>query len=129
MLSVVAPQCAPRYTWGSATSSTSIRVTWTPPPNSKCRNGVLRGYKVAYKSTNAYHWIQKTEIDVKDTTTTVVTGLDKYIEYSFQVLAYTVKDGPLSNTLVRRTKEDGRFLYISMSLLHFKLNDIAETIQ
>ena len=41
-------------------------------------------------------------------TTTDVTGLDKYTEYSFQVLAYTVKDGPISNAIVKRTKEDGK---------------------
>jgi len=40
-------------------------------------------------------------------TTTVVTGLDKYTEYSFQVLAYTVKSGPWSENVVQTTKEDG----------------------
>jgi len=40
-------------------------------------------------------------------TTTVVTGLDKYSEYSFQVLAYTVQEGPLSEEIKATTKEDG----------------------
>ena len=48
-------------------------------------------------------------IKTSSATSAVVSGLDKYTEYSFQVLAYTVKNGPLSNALVKRTNEDGRF--------------------
>ncbi len=41
--------------------------------------------------------------------TTSVTGLDKYTEYEFQVLAFTsVGDGPKSSIKVARTKEDGK---------------------
>ena len=41
----------------------------------------------------------------------VVTGLDKYTEYEFQVLAYTsVGDGLNSSVVVERTKEDGKSL-------------------
>ena len=37
-----------------------------------------------------------------------VTGLDKYTQYEFQVLAFTsVGDGPRSSFVVERTKEDG----------------------
>ena len=39
----------------------------------------------------------------------VVTGLDKYTEYEFQVLAFTsAGDGPKSSAVVRRTKEGGK---------------------
>ena len=38
----------------------------------------------------------------------VVTGLDKYTQYEFQVLAFTsVGDGTMSSVKVERTKEDG----------------------
>ena len=38
-----------------------------------------------------------------------VTGLDKFTEYEFQVLAYTSDgDGPKSPVVVKRTKEDGK---------------------
>ena len=37
-----------------------------------------------------------------------VIGLDKFTEYGFQVLAYTLDgDGPKSPVEVKRTKEDG----------------------
>ena len=38
-----------------------------------------------------------------------VTGLDKYTEYEFQVLAFTsVGDGPKSSSKVKRTLKDGK---------------------
>ena len=43
------------------------------------------------------------------TLTKDVTGLDKYTEYEFEVLAFTsVGDGPTSSVKVERTKEDGK---------------------
>ncbi|KAK3706777.1 hypothetical protein QZH41_015342, partial [Actinostola sp. cb2023] len=102
-----APVCAPRLTSVQAVSSTSIRVTWAPPPNTKCRNGVLRGYKVAYKLNRRGSTINYLDVKNGRATTIVVSGLVKYTEYSLQVLAYTIKNGPLSRALVKRTKEDG----------------------
>ena len=50
-------------------------------------------------------------INRRNTLTTVVTGLDKYTEYEFQVLAYTSGgDGPKSCVEVERTLEDGKKL-------------------
>ena len=38
----------------------------------------------------------------------LVSKLDKYTEYEFQVLAFSSKgDGPKSSVVVERTKEDG----------------------
>ena len=42
-----------------------------------------------------------------------VTGLDKYTEYEFQVLAFTsTGDGPKSSVVVKRTKEDGKCFHL-----------------
>ena len=50
-------------------------------------------------------------INSNATRTRDVSGLDKYTEYEFQVLAFTsVGDGPKSSVLVERTKEDGKAL-------------------
>jgi len=104
-----APDCPPKMTSVQAVSSTSIRVTWAPLMDSKqCRlNGVLRGYKVVYRLNRRGSSMKYQYIRAGGSTTTVVTGLDKYTEYSFQVLAYTVKDGPPSKEMKTRTLEDG----------------------
>ncbi len=50
--------------------------------------------------------------------TIVVTKLDKYTLYDFQVLAFTsVGDGPNSSVLMKRTKEDGKMTYFLMHIL------------
>jgi len=75
----------------------------------QCRlNGVLRVYKVAYRLNRRGSKMMYQDIRAGGRTTADVNGLDKYTEYSFQVLAYTVKDGPPSNEIERRTKEDGK---------------------
>jgi len=127
---VVAPSCSPRLTSVQALSSTSIRVTWSPLKDSRqCRlNGVLRGYKVAYKLNRHRSGIMYQDVKGSDRTTTVVTDLDKYTEYSFQVLAYTVTDGPWGRQAVTRTKEDGTFKSILYIYVHYfcypKLNHV-----
>ena len=46
-----------------------------------------------------------------------VTGLDKYTEYEFQVLAFTsVGDGPKSSVKVERTMEDGRIIIMIINM-------------
>ena len=54
--------------------------------------------------------MEKTElISDENTFTKTVTGLLKYTEYEFQVLAFTsAGDGPKSSKLVKRTNEDGK---------------------
>ena len=48
-------------------------------------------------------------IQNKGTLTKNVTGLEKYTDYEFEVLAYTsVGDGPNSSSIIERTKEDGK---------------------
>ena len=48
-------------------------------------------------------------INSGSTLTKDVTGLDKYTEYAFQVLAFTsVGDGTKSSIEVARTREDGK---------------------
>ena len=51
------------------------------------------------------------------TLTKEVTGLHKYTEYEFQVLAFTfVGDGPNSSVEVERTRQDGKIW--NMCTLH-----------
>ena len=72
---------------------------------------MLRGYKVAYKLHPSGSSLQYLDVNNPSSTTIEVTRLGKYTEYSFQVLAYTVKDGPLSDEKVIRTQEDGKQLF------------------
>ena len=54
-------------------------------------------------------------INSGSTFTKDVTGLDKYTEYEFEVLAFTsAGDGPNSSVKVERTMEDGNIIFLLM---------------
>ncbi|KXJ10726.1 Receptor-type tyrosine-protein phosphatase F, partial [Exaiptasia diaphana] len=99
-----APDCPPKLKSVEAVSSTSIRVTWDPPPNTSCRNGILRGYKVLYRRPGDRNWQMSNvapTVQWKD-----IANLQKYTLYMFKVVAYTVKDSEPSNTITRMTLQD-----------------------
>lgn len=87
-------------------SSTSVRMGWALPSET---NGIIRGFKVRYEKAGT---TSSKNIPGTTTLSYVVTGLDKCTQYSFRILAYTVKDGPYTSVVQKTTAEDGRILYI-----------------
>ena len=92
----------------TAKSSTSITASWQlPPPDA--RNGIITGFKLFFKEKSSSGSSAEIRINNGSTQTKDVTGLSKYTEYEFQVLAFTsIGDGPLTSIVVKRTKEDGK---------------------
>ncbi|PFX13899.1 Down syndrome cell adhesion molecule-like protein Dscam2 [Stylophora pistillata] len=90
----------------NVTSSISIIASWQLPPKNS-RNGIIRGFKLYYKKKGSSGAGRMQSINNQATHNKVVTGLEKYTEYEFQVLAFTsVGDGPKSSVKISRTKED-----------------------
>ena len=114
-ISISAPTCFPTLVSAQATSSMSIRLTWVPLPNTKCRNGILRGYRIIYHISEG-GVTRHIDIKTPNATTRDVTGLRKYTSYRFYVRAYTNENGPMSNQLTNRTDEDGKYGSIVISL-------------
>ena len=94
-----------------AASSTNITANWQLPPVDS-RNGIIKGFKLFYKKKDPAGSPTTTQTINNGTTfAKTVTGLAKYTEYEFQVLAFTsVGDGPRSSVKSKRTMEDGRRL-------------------
>nr|XP_056723657.1 receptor-type tyrosine-protein phosphatase F isoform X2 [Euleptes europaea] len=101
------PSAPPQEVECVSTSSTTIRVSWVPPP-AQSRNGVITQYSVAYQA-----------MEGEDSTKHVVEGighersswdisnLEKWTEYKVWVRAHTdVGPGPESNPVLVRTDED-----------------------
>ena len=94
--------------------STSIRASWQLPPED-FRNGIIQGFKLFYKKKGIAGSASTELITDGNTLTKNVTGLLKYTEYEFQVLAFTsVGDGPRSFVKTVRTNEDGKQKTISI---------------
>lgn len=100
------PSSPPENPKCNVLSSTSIYVTWSPPP-AESQNGKLRGYKVAYL---AYDDIYDTDPQTVKSNNQYLTidNLRKFTNYSVWVLAYTkVGDGVKSKQMSCQTHEDG----------------------
>ena len=97
------PSQAPTGFTVTASTSTSITASWQLPPK-YARHGNITGFKLFMNDSEG----SSTVFNVKSLTR-VVSGLKKYTEYEFQVLAFSSKgDGPKSSVVVKRTKEDGK---------------------
>ena len=108
--SIVAPSATPSGFTVTAKTSTSITASWQLPPEDD-RNGIITGFKLLYKKKGSSGSPAQLNINSGSTLTKVVTGLDEYTEYEFQVLAYTsIGDGPKSSKKYERTKEGGKRL-------------------
>ena len=101
------PSQAPRNLSLTAKNSTSIEASWQLPP-AEDSNGIITGFKLFYKKKGSSGSPTQITINSGSILTKVVTELDEYTEYEFQVLAYTsVGDGPKSSAKSKRTMEDG----------------------
>ena len=106
--SIAVPSSPPSIFSLTASSSTSITVSWQLPP-ADSRNGIMTGFKSFYKKKDSAGSATMVPINSGGTLTKDVTGLDRYTEYEFQVLAFTsVGDGPKSPAKVNRTLQDGK---------------------
>ena len=91
----------------TASSSTSITASWQLPPVF-ARHGNIAGFKLFYKKKGSGGSATTLPISDGRTSSKTVSGLDKFTEYEFQVLAFTSDgDGPKSLAKVKRTMEDG----------------------
>ncbi|XP_022807816.1 uncharacterized protein LOC111344820 [Stylophora pistillata] len=100
------PSQAPSNLTLSASSSTSITASWQLPP-AYSRHANITGFKLFYKKKGFMESMNVSTINGGITFSRDITGLEKYTEYEFQVLAFTSHgDGPKNSVVVERTKED-----------------------
>ncbi|XP_052750184.1 cell adhesion molecule Dscam2 isoform X2 [Galleria mellonella] len=86
-------------------SSSSMKVTWNPPPIGQ-HGGLIQGYKVIYSPFTSDQ-ADVGEIKRVTTTDTYLHTLRKYTNYSIQVLAFTnAGDGKRSPPVFCMTEED-----------------------
>ena len=94
----------------TALTSTSVRVSWQLPNADS-----IHGIRLLYKIRNSSDPLTLKTIQNNSSVTTNVTGLGKYTEYEFQVLAFQKMafgadgNGPISPVkVIARTNEDGK---------------------
>ena len=95
----------------TSSTSTSITAYWQLPPK-YARHGTITGFKLFYAkkgSQGSPAVLTSNVTSLVGVVGRLVSRLDKYTEYEFQVLAFSSKgDGPKSSVVVESTKEDGK---------------------
>lgn len=119
------PSAPPQDIKCSSTSSTTLRVSWRPPP-SESQNGALVGYRVHYQVVGPTEGASVDEDFLHEAATSageeqvVLQQLEKWTQYRISVSASTViGPGPESEPLICRTDEDGTvFFFLGPRILH-----------
>ncbi|KAM6940425.1 protein sidekick-1-like [Xenentodon cancila] len=100
------PSGSPVNVTAEAVSSSRIMLSWSTLPQAQ-RNGVILGYKVLHREKDSEGPPSVQEAEGEGNLSLLLRDLSKYTMYVLQVLAYTrMGDGPPSNPVLLRTKED-----------------------
>lgn len=102
-----APSSAPGDVSITGVSSTSIQISWTPPPPAN-RNGIITEYRISVVEVDT-----GTQQDhVSPTTSFIVQSLHPSYTYHFSVSAHTVETGPYSAIEILQIPEDSKYYYV-----------------
>jgi len=102
------PGESPGNVRGQSNSSTSILVEWDLP-RQEVLYGVLRGFRIQYvAATNARIPSSSvtTELISEQQTSYTISNLEKFTNYSIEVTAVTVGEGPYSSPIIVITDQD-----------------------
>lgn len=92
-----APSATVQELSGVNSSSTSLIISWEPPPLDD-RNGVIRGYNISYgisaEDPSTYSTMSTVNTRIE------LTGLAKFTQYSVTVIAFTTAPGPSASVEV-----------------------------
>lgn len=107
------PSAPPQDISCTSPSSTSILVSWAPPPL-EFQNGVITGYSIQYSTTDGNKMSKRIDGISPESSPYLLENLEKWTEYGITIRAQTeAGDGPESLQLLIRTKEDGMFPQIN----------------
>lgn len=114
-LSSPAPSAPPQKVTCVSTGSTTVRVSWVPPP-ADSRNGIITQYSVAYEAVDGEDRKRHVVDGIsREHSSWDLLGLEKWTEYRVWVRAHTdVGPGPESSPVLVRTDEDGRLQWVTL---------------
>ena len=98
----VAPSSSPVGVATSSVTSTSIQITWNPPPDDQI-NGIIQHYTVQVHVGGGQEQVQYETTSLQLT----LTDLQPYCTHTIYVAAFTVALGPFSEPLTAQTAASG----------------------
>ena len=109
-----APNAPPTALFGSSTDSTTIALSWNPPPPEN-QNGMIRHYTINVTELNS----GESFILISINTDIVLSSLHPFYVYEIRIAAVSIATGP-SAFLRVHTEEDGQlpFQIIYVKIAH-----------
>ena len=96
----------PRNVRGQSNSSTSILVEWDRP-REELLYGILRGFRIRYGVAMDMNITTTTELIPEQQLSYIIENLEEFTNYSIEVTAVTVGEGPYSTPIIVITDQDG----------------------
>ena len=98
-----APASAPTNITGHATDSTTIVLSWSPPPPGD-QNGIIRSYNISVIEQDTGREFSRDSVNTEES----FHSLHPFYIYSVTVTATTVAPGPPSLPIIVQTEEDSK---------------------
>ena len=106
----IGPSTPPQDVTTTVINSTSISVSWNPPPLPD-QNGDIIGYQLIITNQNKNNFSGYV-VNITNVTSYVAINLQEFEVYSFEIAAMTVIGlGPFSNAITNQTLEDSKYVY------------------
>ena len=96
----------PRNVRGQSNSSTSILVEWDQPKE-EVLYGILRGFRIRYGVAMDTNITTTTELIPEQQSSYIIHNLEEFTNYSIEVTAVTVGEGPYSTPINVITDQGG----------------------
>ena len=100
------PSAPPVNPSGSSFTSTSITLSWSPPPVEH-QNGIIRSYIINLIELETSAIYSYMSFATESTIQLTVNSLHPYYTYQFTITAVTIGSGPPTDTFTVQTLEDG----------------------
>lgn len=97
------PSGAPEKLTVVALSSSTVQVSWDPPPRDKL-NGPINGYVLSIVGVNSH---EEFEIDTNRSSNITFSSLHPFYTYSYTIAAVGIGIGPYSSAVLFQMPEDG----------------------
>ena len=107
---------------GQSNSSTSILVEWDLP-RQEVLYGILRGFRIRYVVAMNESVTITTELISEQRTSYTMVNLEEFTNYSIEVTAVTVGEGPYSTPIIVITDQDCKIQIIDCLCMLVLLSD------
>ena len=111
---------------GQSNSSTSILVEWDLP-RQEVLYGILRGFRIRYVVAINESVTITTELISEQRTSYTMVNLEEFTNYSIEVTAVTVGEGPYSSPIIVITDQDCKLACMHIALNCWLVSIVSKT--